>query len=77
MEDAILGNEYMKDPTNPKFLGVDPARFGFPADEAVETTPTRVKYPRANPETGYYKAGPTTPPQRQDPIADLRQLLGF
>lgn len=32
MADARLGNEYTKDPTNPKFLGVDPARFGYPED---------------------------------------------
>jgi hypothetical protein len=56
MEDALLGNEYVKNPRDPKFIGVDPARFGFPADDTVR--PIEVKYPRVNPQTGYYKAGP-------------------
>lgn len=43
--DAKLGNQYVKDPTNPKFKGVDPARFGFPADKTV-------KAPTAAPKGG-------------------------
>lgn len=33
---AKQGNAYVKDPTNPKFKGVDPAKFGFPADKTVK-----------------------------------------
>ena len=30
---ARLGNQYVANPTDSRFLGVDPAQFGFPADE--------------------------------------------
>jgi hypothetical protein len=33
MEMAKLGNQYVADPTNPRFLGVDPGQFGFPEDK--------------------------------------------
>ncbi len=36
MEDAQLGNEYMANPRDPKFLGVDPKRFGFAPDIAPQ-----------------------------------------
>jgi hypothetical protein len=30
--------EYARDPTNPKFVGVDPSQFGYPADKTQEQT---------------------------------------
>lgn len=35
VEEAQLGNRYTQNPTSPEFLGVDPARFGYPEDRAV------------------------------------------
>lgn len=32
---ARLGNQYVANPTAPQFLGVDPALFGFPADNTA------------------------------------------
>ena len=81
MEDAQLGNEYMKNPQHPKFLGVDPKRFGFPADGAPsidnQMTNRMVDQGRLpeNQREIY--------PQRQfsgradDPIETLRRILGF
>lgn len=34
MQDATLGNEYTRNPQAKKFIGVDPERFGYPADNA-------------------------------------------
>lgn len=38
-QDARLGNRYVANPTGSEFLGVDPARFGFPADNTVKIQP--------------------------------------
>ena len=39
-----LGAQYAQDPTNPAFLGVDPAQFGYPEDQTTQASP----YPREN-----------------------------
>lgn len=36
---AKLGNQYVANPTSPRFRGVDPMLFGFPADNTVRFTP--------------------------------------
>lgn len=35
IDEANLGNRYTANPTAKEFLGVDPARFGYPEDKAV------------------------------------------
>lgn len=35
VQDAQLGNQYVANPRDPRFLGIDPARFGFPADNTA------------------------------------------
>lgn len=32
-----LAQQYAQDPTNPQFLGVDPAQFGYPVDNTVQS----------------------------------------
>lgn len=34
IEEANLGNRYTANPTSSEFLGIDPARFGYPEDKA-------------------------------------------
>lgn len=52
---ARLGNQYVANPTAPQFRGVDPALFGFPADNTAYrpvvspvSTPDAIQFPSYN-----------------------------
>ena len=33
-----LGNQYGANPTSPRFIGVDPAQFGYPLEKGAQPT---------------------------------------
>lgn len=45
---VALGNQYVANPTAQQFLGVDPAIFGFPADNTVVPPPPQFNQFRSN-----------------------------